>query len=173
MTMAQSKNQALLNGLLEAMRAEHQGEHFYRLAARTTDNPKGREVLSQLALEEREHASFLKAQYQSILETGKVDGKRKLGEKNKLSGSSPIFSEDFRTRIKSAHTEMTNLSIGIQLELSAMGHYGTLAKEAEDPEVKDFFSELREWEAGHYRALLDQYDALQEEYWDANGFAPF
>jgi rubrerythrin len=171
--MAQSRNEAMLKGLLEAMRAEHQGEHFYRMAARTTDNPKGREVLSQLALEEREHAKFLKAQYQSILETGKVDGKIKLGEKNTLSGRSPIFSQDFRARLKNAHAEMTNLSIGIQLELSAMDHYGKLAKDADDPEVKAFFSELRAWEAGHYRALLDQYDALQEEYWAENGFAPF
>ncbi|MCP4200223.1 MAG: ferritin family protein [Proteobacteria bacterium] len=171
--MSQSKNTALLKGLLEAMRAEHEGEHFYRMAAKATDNPKGREVLSQLALEEREHARFLKAQYESILETGNVDKKRKLGEKLRLFGDNPIFSGDFRTRLKGAHAEMTNLSIGIKLEMSAMDHYGKLAKQAEDPEVAAFFSALREWETGHYRALLEQYDMLQEEYWADNGFAPF
>jgi rubrerythrin len=171
--MAQNKNDALLQGLLEAMRAEHEGEHFYRMAARSTENQKGREVLSQLALEEREHASFLKAQYESILETGEVDGKRKLGEKTRLTGSSPIFSKDIQDRLKGAHAEMTNLSIGIQLEMGAMQHYGKLAKQAEDPQVKAFFKELREWEAGHYQALLEQYDMLQEEYWADNGFAPF
>ena len=142
--MPDSKNKAILDGLLEAMRAEHQGEHFYRMAAKATDNPKGKEVLSNLALEEREHAAFLKAQYESILKTGKADKNRKLGEKNKLSGTSPIFSNDIRTRLKGAHAEMTNLSIGIQLEMSAMDHYGKLAKAADDPEVAAFFSELRE-----------------------------
>jgi len=171
--MTQAKDKALLQGLLEAMRAEHEGDHFYRMAARATENPKGREVLSQLALEEREHASFLKAQYDSILETGKVDGKRKLGEKTRLTGSNPIFSKDIRDRLKGAHSEMTNLSIGIQLEMGAMKHYEKLANQAEDPEVKAFFSELREWEAGHYKALLEQHDMLQEEYWADNGFAPF
>ena len=171
--MSQSKNNALLQGLLEAIRAEHQGEHFYRMAARATDNPQGREVLSEMALEEREHADFLKTQYQAILETGKIDGKRKLAQKNIPSGPNPIFSKEFRARLKDAHAEMTNLSIGIQLELSGMEYYGKLAKAAEDSEVKAFFSELREWEAGHYRALLDQYDALQEDYWAGNGFAPF
>jgi rubrerythrin len=98
--MAQNKNEALLQGLLEAMRAEHEGEHFYRMAARSTENPKGREVLSQLALEEREHASFLKAQYESILETGEVDGKTK-GFSYALSWTMPLSGQLlFQTKFK-------------------------------------------------------------------------
>ena len=39
----------VLKGLLSAMRAEHEGFHFYSMAARNTEDEKGREVFSQLA----------------------------------------------------------------------------------------------------------------------------
>ena len=36
-----------------------------------------------------------------------------------------------------------------------------------------FFTELAEWEAGHYEALLTQQESLKEDYWSASRFSPF
>ena len=171
--MVSTTQQKMLDGLLVAMRAEHEGEHFYRMCAASTSDPKGKEVLAGLAEEEKAHAAFLKSQHQSILDTGKADDGLKLGEASLLDGPSPIFSEGIRGRLEKAQAEMTILAVGAQLELSASQHYRALSEEAADPVVKAFYKRLAEWEIGHYRALIAQQDALQDDYWDKAGFAPF
>ena len=60
--MTATKNE-MLEGLLQAYKAEVDGYHFYMMAARSTDDPKGREVFERLAKDEVEHARFLKAQH--------------------------------------------------------------------------------------------------------------
>jgi rubrerythrin len=68
---------------------------------------------------------------------------------------------------------MTSLSIGIQLEADSMKFYRSESEATDDPEAKQFFSELAEWESGHYNALLRQYEELKEDYWSSGGFSPF
>ncbi|MCP4678581.1 MAG: ferritin family protein [Deltaproteobacteria bacterium] len=161
------------DGLLKAMQAEREGQHFYLMAAQTCQDPKGREIFEQLALEEQEHAKFLKTQYHSVLDTGRPDTTLKLGTPTELVGPNPIFSEKIRERLKDAHFEMTALSVGAQLELDAQKYYTERAAETNDVVIKTFYLELAEWEAGHYRALLAQQESLKEDYWSGSGFAPF
>jgi len=163
----------MLRGLAEAMRAEREGEHFYRMAGGATDDPKGREVFSRLADEELGHFEFLRAQHESLSRTGRVDAALRLGEPSDLSGRSPIFSQRLRDRIKDAHYEMTALSVAAQLERDAEAHYRREADAAADPAAKRFFLDLAAWEAKHYAAITAQQDDLKESYWAENGFAPF
>jgi len=160
-------------GLKQAMQAEVEGQHFYEMAAQTTKDAQGREVFEALAREELDHFEFLKAQYHSLVKTGRVDATAKLGEQRRLEGPHPIFSPDIRKRIGGAHYEMTALSIGVQLELSAVNFYRAEAEAAQDPEVKAFHQRLAAWEKGHLSALQAQVDALKEDYWHEAGFAPF
>ena len=160
-------------GVREAMQAEVEGHHFYLMAARSTDDEHGRAVFEQLAEEEKQHAAFLKAQYASLLEHGRPDAEASLGAPKALEGPSPIFSDALRARIGQAHFEMTALSVGVQLELSAIHFYEAQAQAATDERVAAFFSELAKWESGHYHALLRQQEALKEDYWSGSGFAPF
>lgn len=171
--MSEDAANQMADGLLSAMRAEHEGHHFYRMAAQSTDDDKGKQVFERLAAEELEHFEFLKAQYKSVLETGKPDANLKLGPRSDLTGKSPIFSEKLRARVNDAHYEMTALSVGIQLELSAERFYSQAAETAPDPDVATFYRELAAWEKGHYEALLAQQDDLKEDYWSASSFAPF
>jgi rubrerythrin len=163
----------LKEALVKAIQAEIEGHNFYTMASRSTDDPKGKEIFNMLALEETEHAGFLKSQYKAVLETGTTDAKIKLGQRNILPEHSPIFSDGLKSRAATAHQEMTALSIGIQLELNAINFYREQAKISNDKTAKEFFDELTEWESGHYNALLRQYDSMKEDYWNAAGFAPF
>ena len=163
----------MADGILKAMQAENEGKHFYLMAAQTTRDPKGREVFEQLAKEEEEHFQFLRSQYESVLKTGKPDVNLRLGPRTDLVGPNPIFSESLRSRIQDAHFEMTALSVGIQLELSAMNYYTKAAEEASDPTVQSFYRDLAEWESGHYNALLAQQEELKGDFWSSNRFAPF
>jgi rubrerythrin len=68
---------------------------------------------------------------------------------------------------------MSALSIGIQLELASMNYYREQAEKASNPDVSGFYTELADWETGHYNALLRQQEMLKEDFWAKGGFAPF
>jgi len=163
----------IVEGLKKAVEAEIAGYHFYMMAARSTEDAKGREVFEQLVQEELEHVRFLKAQHESFRETGRPDETAVLGKSRDLSESSPIFSERIRQRIGDAHYEMSALSIGLELELSSTNFYKTEAEAAGLAEVRSFYERLADWEAGHYKALRTQQEELKDEYWAKGGFSPF
>lgn len=143
------------------------------MAAGNTSDPKGKEVFEMLAREELAHVRFLRTQYDSVIKSGAPDKSVKLPKHQSLQGDHPIFSDRLRGRIKDAHMEMSALAIGIQLELSSIQFYKGEADAADDDAVKEFYTELADWEKEHYEALLRQQDSLKEDYWAAGGFSPF
>lgn len=162
----------ILEGLTKAMQAEVDGHNFYKMAAGSTTDELGKETFISLAKDEADHFIFLKAQHDSISKTGKVDPAVKLGKPSQ-SADSPIFSTEFKTRIKEAHYEMSALSIGAQLELTSIQFYRAEAKAAADPQIKAFYDELAEWETTHHRRLIQQQQELREDYYYKGGFYPF
>ncbi len=123
-------NKSVAEALLQAIKAERDGTQFYMMAARTCEDAKGKEIFELLAAEEVDHQRYLQIQYRSVQKTGKIDGTQKLGRRGVLEGESPIFSPAIKARIGEAHFEMSALSIGIQLEQSAMAYYSQAADQA-------------------------------------------
>ena len=72
-----------------------------------------------------------------------------------------------------AHFETAALGIGVQVELDSVRFYEEMARQAPTESEKKIFSDLADWESGHYHALLAQQESLKEAYWQAGGFAPF
>ena len=165
--------ETLAAGLLQAIKGERDGHSFYQMAATCSEDAKAKEVFARLADEELDHLRFLTKQHESILQTGRPDESVKLGSPLNLSAMSPIFSDTIKTRVKDAHFEMSALSIGVQLELSAMNFYLERSREAPDDTATKFYAQLADWESGHYHALLKQQEGLKEDYWSAGGFSPF
>jgi rubrerythrin len=164
--------QRMTEGLRKAMLAEQEGRHFYMMAARSTQDQQGRQTFERLAEEELDHFNFLRTQYGSLLKTGSIDEQVKLGPK-KFTGEHPIFSAELKRRVGGAHFEMTALSVGIQLELSAVTFYRAEAEAASDPKVEAFYTQLVAWELGHLQVLQREVDALKEGYWHDANFEPF
>ena len=169
----EKENKRLLEGLEKAMRAEMEGYHFYMMAAQNTSDIAGRETFKYLAEEEKDHFNFLKAQLESITQNNSVAEGISLGTPREFSVEHPIFSAEIRGRIGKAHYEMTALAIGIQLEKSAVDFYRAEAKAASDPTVKEFYTELMNWEGKHLEAFLGEMDTLQKDYWSEARFDPF
>jgi len=167
------KQKEILEGLKTAMEAELTGHQFYKAAAKSTKDPKGKSTFSKMAEEELGHFNELRKQYQSVLDTGAYDFVKKFSKGHGKRSSSPIFSREIKKRLKNSHFEVSALNIGMKLELDAMNFYRNCAKKAADPDAKAFYSELAEWEQGHYRAFKNQLDMLKEEYFAANNFVPF
>jgi len=157
--------------LRDAMEAERDGFTFYTMAAERSEDPGARETFARLADEERAHYEALQTGYRSLAEGGDWSPTTELPEHEEPQASG-IFSEDFVRRIEGKHLEMTALSIGILLEKNAYEFYSRQADEADDEAIAAFFRELAAWEETHYRLLLRQDEALKEEYWNENRFAP-
>ena len=77
---------AVLKGLQAAMRAEHEGYHFYMMAAANTDDERGQEAFKQLAADEFDHLNYLQAQYDNVVKTQNADPKLKLRNDRSIGG---------------------------------------------------------------------------------------
>ena len=164
--------QEMLEGLRTAMEAELTGHAFYMNAAQATPDPQGKETFARMAGEEMGHFEYLRRQYQAILAQGDYDFSEKLAGHTDASEAGPIFSDEIRGRIKESHFEISALTIGMKLELEAMQFYRDQAAKAQSVAARQFYTELAEWEQGHYRAFKAQLDSLKEEYFIANEFVP-
>lgn len=164
---------SLADALTAAIKAEHEGHYFYQMAASSTQDPRGKEVFGRLAADELLHMEYLQRQYQAVMATGAPDAGLTLAPAPTGHGGSPIFSEALVARVEQAHFEMTALSVGMQLELSAQDFYRAQAEASDDDTARAFFTELASWEASHYQALQTQQESLRDSYWTENRFAPF
>jgi len=167
-----NKNEKMLEALKSAMEAEMTGHHFYKNAAATTSDPQGRETFARLAREELHHFNYLKKQYQSILQTGEFDFSEPLAGKGEDAAAKTIFSPQLKARIQQSHFEISALSVGMQLEMNAVRFYQQCADDSRDPQVKELFQQLADWERGHHDDFVRELDALKEDYWQANNFVP-
>lgn len=162
----------ILAALKTALEAELTGHAFYKNAAGTTDDPLGKKAFTRMAAEEMGHFNYLRHQYKAVLETGDYDFTKKLSKESSSPADSPIFSDEIRRRIKESHFEVSALTIGMKLEMEAVRFYKTCAEEAQEPDAKQFYSALADWEQEHYLAFKRQLDMLKEEYFQANNFIP-
>ncbi len=169
--MERSKKK-ILDGLKTAIEAELTGHEFYKSAAKSTKDPKGKATFAKMAQEEMGHLHYLQHQYRSVLDTGDYDLKKKLKKSSRKHGVGPIFSKEIESRIKSSHFEVSALTIGMKLEQDAMKFYRSCADKADSPDVKAFYHELAAWEEDHYKAFKNQLQLLKEDYFQANSFVP-
>ncbi len=165
-------NEETLKALRTAIEAELTGHEFYKNAAKNTGDPKGKEAFARMATEEMKHFEYLRHQYRAVLEEGRFDFSKSLVRGPDEHGRSPIFSEAIRSRIKDSHFEVSALTIGMKLEFDAVKFYEACAQKAEDNRARELYTELADWERGHYEALRQELEALKEEYFEANRFFP-
>jgi rubrerythrin len=156
------KTAQLLKVLKEAIRVENDGYNFYMVAAEKTEDPKGKTVLSSLAQDELDHGNMLKGLYQAIEDKSgyKLERKRLRRKKPKVWSKSPIFSVEFKRKVKEGHFALCALRIAQLLEKNSIDFYGKNAKRSKHPELKSLFNFLVEWEKDHLRALVKQENFL-------------
>jgi len=164
---------SIIEALQQAIQTEMDGYHFFKMAAQSTGDERGREVFELLAEEELDHRRYLEQQVAHYKESGTFDSTIELKRRVDLSPDNPIFSDKLRQNAAKAHYEMSALSIGMELELRAQRFYESLAESSDDPAVSQFFKRLADWEGTHYEALAREQESLRHDYWDSAGFAPF
>ena len=166
-------NEDILKGLQTALETEMNGIEFYRTAAEKTQDDKAKEVFQTLANDEARHFIELKKHHDALLKTGQWDAAIELGKPSEFKGASPIFSADFKARIKDRHFEMSALSIGALLETNSIDFYRRMKDLTRNLSAQRFFAELQSWEERHLDAIVKQLNLVKEEFWQNAHWQPY
>lgn len=156
-----------------AMRGELEGKELYKAISEKTDDQKAKDIFITMSQEEESHFQILQQILKHITknEEFKIDQiQKKVNFDNTVS---PIFSSEFKNRIKEKHYEMSALSIAIKLEYDSFNFYSKASEDIDDKGLKQFFKYLSDWEKTHYDALNKQMKYLEDDYFTENQFAPF
>lgn len=159
--------------VMEAVKGESEGRQLYLAMSEKTEDAGAKEVFRFLADEEKLHMDTLLEVLKSQGDHPHVDTAkmRPLIEPERLRH--PIFSAEFKRRIKDKHFEVSALSIAMRLEKDAVATYAALAATAPNEPMRKFFETLSAWEGRHYDALYRELQSIEAEYYDKNMFAPF
>ncbi len=169
--MDEAKKQKMIDVLKEAVMTEIKGHQLYTHAAETTEDGAARAMFEDLAKDEQQHVQILQSQLESYMNEGKLD----------LSGIHPaevdhgaghIIDDNFRKSLRRGAFEMAVIGIGVDLENKAISYYREQAEKSDDPDLKQLFTWLSEWEVGHLEALMELEKFTQDEYWANQGFSP-
>ena len=151
------KTAELLKVLKEAIKVEMDGYHFYKAAAARIKDPKGKAAFRSLAQDELDHKNVLEGLHQAIKNKMDFKFRRKRDARRPTTrAKSPIFSPEFKKKIKEDHFELSVLRIGQLLERNSMEFYSKHAKRSRHRDLKSLFNFLTKWEKGHLKALVQQ-----------------
>jgi rubrerythrin len=146
-----------------AIEAERAGHKFYVRLADSTSDPKGKHMFNRLANDELAHIYWLMTVRQSLVKTGTCEVCRGDIHKIKVPITDPaefLFPSAGITAdvIKADSGEVDAIKQGIEIEEKAVAFYSESAKRIDDPDAKELFRKLADWEDGHRRLLQAEYD---------------
>ncbi|MCB1182188.1 ferritin family protein [bacterium] len=165
------KQQQMIKVIKDAVMVEVKGQQLYSHAASEATDPAAKAMFEMLARDEDDHVRILMTQYKSLMEAGKLN----LDDVHPAAvdhGSADVITDDFKKAVKRGKFEMAVISIGCDLENKAIAYYKENAAKTDDPDLKQLFTWLVEWEDGHLEQLLELEKIYQDAYWADQGFAP-
>ncbi|PID78576.1 hypothetical protein CSA17_06545 [bacterium DOLJORAL78_65_58] len=169
--MSDPKKDAMIQAIKDALMVEIKGQQLYAHAAETTQDPAAKAMFNMLAKDEDDHVNILKTQHRSLMEDGCIN----LDDVHPAEvdhGSQDVITDGFKKSIKRGQFEMAVISIGCDLENKAIAYYKEQAAKTDDPDLKQLFTWLVEWEDGHLEQLMELEKIYQDAYWADQGFSP-
>ncbi|MEE4176833.1 MAG: ferritin family protein [Bacteroides sp.] len=159
--------------LKQAIIMESRGKSLYAMVAGQTKSDDVRKIFDIMAKEEQLHIDFLSKQFVSYQKSGKFD-KLSLEEATGEDAiANMILSEKVKKDISGAGFEAAAISAAIDMETKSIEVYSARAKEANDPNEKELYEWLADWEKGHHKMLIELNKELTEKVWYDNNFWPF
>ena len=156
MTESQSK----IDAITIAMDAELKAHNYYSQSAQKVTNPKGKEMLNQLAALELNHYNYLKNLLSSLKEG---NGWIPYSGTHLSKGSQSPEAKDSSGDEKTKDDVLSVLSKAIEDEKKACAYYTKLAEETDDPSGKEMLKKLAEEEKLHAKILGDQWYGLNNQ----------
>ncbi len=158
--------------LKTAILLERRGKAFYAATVRQTESEAVRKIFTQMAEEEDAHIEFLSRQFAEYEKSGRFAAN---------AGTLPvsdaeavlILSEQVKKEISAAGFESAAIAAAIDFENRAVEVYQGRANEAPDPNEKELYQMLADWERTHFRLLHKLNEDLKQQIWFDNSFWPF
>ena len=158
--------------LKTAILLERRGKAFYTTAARETKSDAVRRIFVMMADEEEEHIAFLSRQFAEYKKSGKFAENAIVHPANDEAAAT-ILSDQVKKEISAADFEAAAISAAIDFENRAVDVYQSRANETADPNEKEMYQMLADWERTHFRLLHKVNEELKEQIWYDNNFWPF
>lgn len=158
--------------LKTAILLERRGKAFYSMTARQTESDAVRKIFTMMAEEEDSHIDFLSREFAEYEKNGRFSGNAMQNPANDAEALL-ILSERVKKEISAAGFESAAISAAIDFENRAVEVYQGRANEAEDPNEKQMYQMLADWERTHFRLLHKLNEDLKEQVWHDNNFWPF
>ncbi len=159
--------------LKTAILLERRGKAFYSTIAGQTENESVKRIFEMMSEEEDAHVEFLSRQfahYEKNKSFMKNDPGNLIEDDEEVT---EILTEKIKNEISAASFEAAAISAAIDFENRAIEVYSTRAEEATDPNEKELYQMLAEWEKGHHHLLHRLNEDLKEKVWNDNNFWPF
>lgn len=159
--------------LKEAILLEQRGRAFYSNIAAQTQSDAVRRIFTMIAKEEEQHIRFLSDQYRHYqkhnffmdITLEAIDAPDEVARN--------VLSEEMKSQISAASFEAAAISASMDFEAKAVELYSSRAESAADPNEKELYRMLAEWERGHHKWLMRIDKELREQVWYDNNFWPF
>ena len=164
------ENSKSIEVLKTAILMEKRGKAFYENVASQTQSADVKKIFTMMAEEEQTHIEFLSKQFASYSKTHKFD---KINLQADAGVVDEILSGDVLKQISAASFEAAAISAAIDMETKAIEVYSKQAQEATDPNEKELFAWLADWEKGHHKVLHELNEELKNNIWFDNHFWPF
>jgi len=131
-----------------------------------------REIFTMMAREEDIHVEYLFRQFSEYQKSGKF-AENATTDKVDDTEAVMILSEKVKSEISAAGFEAAAISAAIDFENRAIEVYQQRADEATDPNEKEMYQALADWERTHHRLLFKLNEDLKEQVWNDSNFWPF
>ncbi len=158
--------------LKEAILLERRGKAFYTTVARQSQSEAAKKIFEMMAAEEDEHINYLSKQfahYDKNKEFMKPDAVNDVDDSTVME----ILSEEIKKQVNAAGFEAAAISAAMDFETRAVKVYSDRAESATDPNEKEMYQMLADWEKGHHFWLHKINEELKEQIWFDNNFWPF
>lgn len=159
--------------LKEAILLERRGKAFYSSVAEKSDSHSAKKIFEMMAEEEDEHIKFLSKQFVNYEKTQKflkADGHI---ENSEDEIAMRVLTDALKKEINAASFEAAAISAAMDFETRAIKVYTDRAAEATDPNEKDLYKMLADWEKSHQHFLHEINEELKTDIWNDNSFWPF
>lgn len=154
------KPSAEVEALQFAIETEKKGYRFYRIAAESTSDPKGKEVFNQLAQDEIEHMGVFTTLYASLTNDEPwLTYEEALAKFGEAEPDEVIFPDD-PIQSQEGFNDLKALEEALEFEKKAVHFYQSQVLKVTGETAKAFYEKLVEIEEGHVKIIQAEIDSL-------------
>ncbi|MCU0592283.1 MAG: ferritin family protein [Desulfobacterales bacterium] len=158
--------------LKNAILLEKRGHAFYSKVAQQARGEAVKKFFQLMAEEEVNHVQILSDQFKSYRSNKKFKPRDHIGQAE-FTTVSEILTTDLKRQIAAADYEAAAIAAAMAMEKNAIQIYAARAAETQDPDEKELYGWLADWETRHLDFLAKIDRDLTEEIWHDNRFWPF